>query len=224
LFEQETKPTPASKTRVSFSPPCVIGLLVLVLSGCSFGPEVNDHDIALESAFGGTPLVTASDASVGVHYDAALFEKEMRLDIREGQDLERYHFIAGPRTVELFERVFAALFRDHRRVAGRPPLNEDTDGLDGVVEVRLAQVSSYAMDYRVTLFELSGREVYEWQARGSIAREVRDVEDAVEGLRTAMRDAAAQFLVAFRDPPQVQWWLMEPGAAFEDAPPPAGPF
>ena len=94
----------------------------------------------------------------------------MRLDIREGRDLERYHFIAGPRTVELFERVFAALFRDHRRVAGRPPLNEDTDGLDGVVEVKLAQVSSYAMDYHVTLFELSGREVYEWRARGSIAR------------------------------------------------------
>jgi hypothetical protein len=93
-----------------------------------------------------------------------------------------------------------------------------------VLEVRLAHVSSYAMDYRLTLFELSGRQIYEWQARGSIARSVGDVEDAVLGLRSAMRDAAAQFLIAFRDPPQIQWWLLEPGSAFEDAPPPAGPF
>ena len=80
------------------------------------------------------------------------------------------------------------------------------------------------MDYRLTLFELSGRQIYEWQARGSIARSVGDVEDAVLGLRSAMRDAAAQFLIAFHDPPQIQWWLLEPGSAFEDAPPPAGPF
>ena len=224
MFESDAQRKLACRKRRHVTLPLAIGLSLLVLSGCSSGPEVNDHHIALESAFTGTPLVTTTEASVGIHYDAALFEQETRLDIREGRDTERYHFIAGPRTVELFERVFAALFRDHKRVAGRPPLNEDTDGLDGVVEVKLAQVSSYAMDYRVTLFELSGREVYEWQARGSIAREVRDVDDAVLGLRTAMRDAAAQFLVAFRDPPQIQWWLLEPGSAFEDAPAPTGPF
>ncbi len=224
MLERDTERNPECKKRHTLPRLPAIGLLLLVFSGCSAGPEVTDHDITLESAYDGTPLVAATDAMVGVHYDAGLFNEAMSLDIREGRDTERYRFVAGPRTVELFERIFTALFRDHRRVSGRPPLDEDSDGLDGVLEVRLAHVSSYAMDYRLTLFELSGRQIYEWQARGSIARSVGDVEDAVLGLRSAMRDAAAQFLIAFHDPPQIQWWLLEPGSAFEDAPPPAGPF
>jgi hypothetical protein len=205
-----------------FSPGAFL-LFLFIVSGCT-GPSQTDHHIALESAYEGTPLVAATEMSVGIHYDDALFREEVSLDVREGQDLERYLFIPGPRTAELFDRIFAALFRHLRRVAERPPLAEDGGDLDGVLEVRLEHVSSHKMDYRLTLFELTGRQIYEWRAEGRLARKVENVGDAVRGVQTAMRDAAAQFLVEFRDPPQVQWWLLEPGSAFEDAPPPAGPF
>jgi hypothetical protein len=210
-------------THPSISLRHALGLFLVLLAGCA-GPSETDHHIVPEAAYDGTPLVEAVDVRVGIHYDDALFQEQASIHVRDGKSVDRYHFTAGPRTVELFERVFAALFRHPSRVAGRPPLADGGEDLDGVLEVRLESVSSSVMHYRLTLFELSGRQIYQWRANGRLARKIDDVEDALGGVRTAMRDAAAIFLVGFREPPQVQWWLLGSDPEFADAPPPAGPF
>jgi hypothetical protein len=201
----------------------VLVLLLVFLAGCT-GPSETDHHFVPEVAYEGTPLVEPLDVRVGIHYDDALFQEQTSIHVRQGKSVDRYHFTAGPRTVELFERVFAALFRHPRRVEGRPPLADGGEDLDGVLEVRLESASPHVMDYRLTLFELTGRQIYQWRADGRLARKIDDVEDAVGGVRTAMRDAAAIFLVGFHKPPQVQWWLLGSDPEFADAPPPAGPF
>jgi hypothetical protein len=201
----------------------VLVLLLVFLAGCT-GPSETDHHFVPKVAYEGTPLVEPLDVRVGIHYDDALFQEQTSIHVRQGKSVDRYHFTAGPRTVELFERVFAALFRHPRRVEGRPPLADGGEDLDGVLEVRLESASPHVMDYRLTLFELTGRQIYQWRADGRLARKIDDVEDAVGGVRTAMRDAAAIFLVGFHKPPQVQWWLLGSDPEFADAPPPAGPF
>ena len=161
------------------------------------------------------PLVEPLPFAVGVYYGPELRAYE-HVHTSVGF---KFKFLVGPRSVALFDHVFAHMFEKAVPVQDRPPLPAGEPELAAVIEPRIENFSIDAgrhlweyvtVTYHMTLYSLHGDQLASWMVEGAGQSEYRlgwGIGLASEATRAAMRDAAVKLITGFRNQPDVRRWL-----------------
>lgn len=174
-------------------------------AGC--GTTYKDHVIEPGQAYDGEPLVTPLPLTVGVYYTPEFRNYEGNTSRSNDRRVDRYHLRLGPASVALFDRILAAQFAEVRSVDRVPTPDAGEPGLDAVIEVSFASAGLMSVGYDLTLYAPSGTVIAKFDADGATYSDRVDDETVPRGLRVAMRNAAAKFLVDFSDNPDIHAWL-----------------
>jgi hypothetical protein len=180
-------------------------LFALGAAGC--GTTYEDHVIEPGQVYDGEPLVTPLPLAVGVYYPPEFRDYESHASRSNDRRVDRYHLRLGPASVALFDRILAAQFAEVRPVDRLPAPDDGEADLDAVIEVSFASAGLMSVGYDLTLYAASGTVIAKFDADGATYSDRVDDETVSRGLRVAMRNAAAKFLVDFPDNPDVHAWL-----------------
>jgi len=196
--------------------------LALALSTVACGTTYEDHVIDPGQVYDGTPLVTPLPVTVGLHYGPEMRGHEANITRSRSGRVDRYHLRLGPASIALFDRILEAQFSAVRPVDRLPTAEAELPDLDAVIAVSIGHAGLMSVHYDLTLYTPTGSLIAELDADGSIYADDMSEETVERGLRVAMRNAAAKFLVDFPDHPDVAAWLRRTGAGqpLAKAPPP----
>lgn len=187
-------------------------VLAVALGPAACSTSYQDHVIEPGEVYDGTPLVTPLPVTVGLYYGPDTREHEANLNRSRSGRVDRYHLRLGPASIALFDRILAAQFRTARPVDRLPTAEAGLPDLDAVIAVSVGHAGLLSVHYDITLYTPTGTVIAEFDANGSISADGMSEEIAERGLRVAMRNAAATFLVDFPDHPDVAAWLRRTGA------------
>jgi hypothetical protein len=215
------RPIQVSGRRCRAAPTSALALF-LALGAAACDTTYKDHVIDPGQVYEGQPLVSPLPLTVGLHYGSALRGYEVDVSRSAGSRVDRYHLRLGAASMALFDRILAAQFAAVCPVEDVPTSAADRPGLDAVIDVSIRSAGLMSVDYDLTLYTPRGSVIATFDANGSIYTGDLDEETVMRGLRVAMRNAAAKFLVEFPGDPDVVAWLQrsDSGAslAMEPAP------
>ena len=192
------------------APVWVLGLL---LAGCSSTVSIQPNTPS--------PVVEPVPVSVGVYYADAL--RNHTCTGGKGYIAFEWTVGMGPPSIAMFDRLFAAMFREAETVDTSPGATP-APGLRDVIEVRLTEfngcdarwpiigITTVRVAYEAILWSAQGRELTRWQGRGQAGP-----RDPLDGYRPsgeaaylaaltslAMRKAATDFVLNFEGNSKVQ--------------------
>jgi len=180
-------------------------LIGLAVVGC--GTTYRDYEIDPGTVYDGDPLVDTLPLKVGVYYGPGFRVHEANIKRSGPSRVDRYHLRLGPSSIALFDRLLEAKFADLCHVDRLPPLNAGGPELDAIIEVTFQSVGLMSVGYDLTLYTPTGNVIARFEVNGRIYYEQVDEDTVIRGLRVAMRNAAARFLVDLHDRPDVHVWL-----------------
>lgn len=186
-----------------------IHALVLAVGTTGCGTTYKDHVIDPGQVYEGQPLVSHLPLTVGLHYGSALRGYEASVNRSTGGRVDRYHLRLGAASMTLFDRILAAQFSAVRPVDRVPTPAADLPDLDAVIDVSIRSAGLVSVRYDITVYTPTGAVIAAFDADGSVYADHLDEETVLRGLRVAMRNAAAKFLVDFPDHPGVVAWLRQ---------------
>lgn len=186
-------------------------LIGLGVAGC--GTTYSDYEIDPGTVYDGDPLVEPLPLAIGVYYGPGFRNHEADIKRSGPSRVDRYHLRLGPASIALFDRVLEAQFADVRHVDRLPPLEVGEPELDAVIEVAFQSVGLMSVGYELALYAPTGKIIAKFEVNGRTHAEYVDEAIVTRGLRVAMRNAAARFLVDLHDRPDVHIWLAGLGLA-----------
>lgn len=181
---------------------------LLLTAGCSLTLESQ----AIQTSFPPHVLVDPLPLAVGVYYSP---------EFRSYESSGGLNFALGEASIALFDRVFARMFNQAVRLESRPPLHRGTPSVMAVIEPQIESFdaklgSSVGVTYRMRLSTTQGGEIATWTVSG-VGGQIdwwagsAKIQDATA---SALRSAAARFVMGFRDQPDVRKWLSARGLIF----------
>ena len=186
--------------------------IALAVGTAACGTTYEDHVIVPGRVYDGTPLVAPLPVTVGLHYAPEMRGHEANVTRSRGGRVDRYHLRLGPASIALFDRILAAQFSAVRPVDRLPTPKASLPDLDAVIAVSIGHAGLMSVHYDLALYTPAGSVIAELDANGSSYADDLSEETVERGLRAAMRNAAAKFLVDFPDHPDVVAWLRRTGA------------
>ena len=184
-------------------------LIGLTLVGC--GTTYNDSEIDPGTVYDGDPLVEPLPFAIGVYYGPEFHVQEANIKRSGPSWVDRYHLRLGPSSIALFDRVLEAQFADFHHVELLPQHTAREPELDAVIEVAFQSVGLMSVGYDLALYAPTGKVIARFEVNSRIYAEHLDEETVTRGLRVAMRNAAARFLVEFHSRLDVRIWLADLG-------------
>lgn len=205
----------------------------LLPAACSYTARIHPPPIA-------EPIVVKLPLTVGVY----IGEEFRRYELEEKVVTDKVRYPVGSAAIPWFEHAFAGTFARVVRLETWPTAASDIQ-LDAVIELRLLDFSKrfaerISISLEVVISKPDGREILCWPITGSYSldTEMRQLTtrerlalvgksfqvEALVGkqMASAMRQAATEFLLHFRDQESVHQWLEEEGFFRPILPDPAG--
>jgi len=196
--------------------PTVVALLFLINS-CTFNAPLNPKlDLSVTDQI---PL------TIGVYYSTEFLDHEQSETLLGGSKMQ---FALGRATSPIFDKVFAKLFKEVRKINQRPPL-EMRETVDAVIEPRIENFRStdpiyplagtwYAeVRYLFILYTVKGEPFATWSVGGtgrntsSFTLTPGGASLAAEAANHAIEGAAVNLISEFKQVPAIRSWLVNQG-------------
>lgn len=197
-------------------------LLSFIIVGCG-------GTVSIEPAIV-RPVVDPAPVSVGIYYSEDLRDHKCTGD--KGYIAYSWTFTLGPPSIEMFDVIFAALFRDVETRDTGPKITSPGDQRD-IIELHLSEFTGCQASWPIlgtTVIDIAyeaivrsdeGEELARWKGRGragpgddlggySGSGWEPGLSSHLNALASvAMRKAAADFVVNFENDPAVRTWVGE---------------
>ncbi len=170
------------------------------------------------------PLIEPLPVSVGIYYSEDLRNHKCTGD--KGYIAYSWTFELGPPSIQMFDNLFTALFRDVETLDISPKITTSRHPRD-IIELRLSKFNGCQakwpilgttviyIAYEAILWSAEGKKVAQWKGQGRAGRgddlgsyggsawepELRHLAALTS---VAMRKAAADFIINFQNEPAVQ--------------------
>ena len=189
----------------------VSAFLILVACG---------HNIVVEGTIP-TPRIAALPVNVGIHYSEEFRSFEHKEEI---EDIGSWKISLGEQNYVFFRTLMETMFETTQEVLEPPLSPTQLVGLDGVVVPEIEKYGfltpgisglnfySASIHYRVTLFNIEGEKVHEWQVVGYGKSETGlfNGDTALkEATVMAIRDGGARIAIDIPQAPSVLSWVAE---------------
>ncbi len=165
--------------------------------------------------------------SVGIYYSEDLRNHKCTGD--KGYIAYSWTFALGPPSIEMFDILFTALFRDVETLDIGPGITTSRDQRD-IIELRLSEfngceaswpiLGTTVIDiaYEAIVWSAEGEKVAQWKGQGRAGRGddlgsyggsawEPELSHLAALTSVAMRKAAADFIINFKNDPAVRAWL-----------------
>ncbi len=171
------------------------------------GTSETDYQIDPGAVLGAKPLIEPLPLTVGIYYGPEFRNFETVQTRRDHNSIDRYHLRLGRPSMALFNLAFGALFAKTVALSTAPPWGDGEPGLQAAIAPRIESASFSSVSYAFTLTGANGRVIADWTVDGRHAGEISGERTVAHSIRFAMRDAAAEFLIGFREEHEIRAWL-----------------
>ena len=184
------------------------GLVALaILGGCEGAITHTAKDISPTVP---KPLVTPVAATVGVYYPPETRDYRYRKPFSMAP-IATVDVHLGSASVPMFDTVVGALFERVVPLTDLPTGERPRPDLDGVFQFRVSNFtehgSSITITYETGLYDPQGRPLGQWEVAGAVSFERLGGGHLRTATEKAMREAAANFVMTFRDQDVVKKWV-----------------
>lgn len=184
------------------------------------------HSVPVDTEFP-EPLVAPLPVEVAVYYDESLIDFEHTESIEQGSD---WRVRLGDANLRMFERLFGSMFENLVTVPSMEAAFAEGDRFEAIIvpaieEMQVApprygesEFFEAWIQYRVEAFRPNREPIVNWlvsgygRSEGSILQPSKSLQEATV---LAMRDAAANIVIKFRQQPRVREWLDQQEGANE---------
>ena len=171
------------------------------------GSSETDYQIDPGAVLSEKPLIEPLPLTVGIYYGPEFRNFETVQTRRVRDSIDRYHLRLGRPSMALFDLAFGALFAETVALSAAPPWEDGESQLDAAIAPRIESASLSSVRYAFTLTGANGRVIADWTVDGRHAGEISGERTVAHSVRLAMRDAAAEFLIGFREEHEIRAWL-----------------
>ena len=184
------------------------------------------HSVPVDTQFP-EPLVAPLPVEVAVYYDESLVDFEHTEAIEQGSD---WKVRLGDASLRMFERLFESMFENLVAVPSVEAAFAEGDRFEAIIvpaieEMQIApprygesEFFEAWIQYRVEAFRPNREPIVNWlvsgygRSEGSVLQPSKSLQEATV---LAMRDAAANIVIKFRQQPRVREWLDQQEGANE---------
>ena len=184
------------------------GLVVLaILGGCEGAITHSAKDISPKIP---EPLVTPVAATVGVYYPPETRDYRYRKPFSM-TPIATVDVHLGSASIPMFDTVAGALFERVVPLTELPTSERPRPDLDGVFQIRVSNFTEHGSNITITyeagLYDPQGHPLGKWEITGSVPLERLGGGHLRTATEKAMRAAAANFVMTFRDQDVVKKWV-----------------
>jgi hypothetical protein len=213
----------------------ILPLMILLILGCTV-----ERNVRLSTRLSVPPAFRPLPVHVGLFYESDIHNYKKRIELigcgphgrRDHYDIF-FVFPVGEASRELFDQIAASMFRQVTVMANPSSPSGKTQAVDGFLELRIdsfewgtvctkdyLSTGKYFANvgYVISLYDADGRFLVSIPVNGTAIEKPKpcwkDCRDS-PAAQTAIRDAAARFMVTFPERPEVREWLSRrrPGSA-----------
>lgn len=195
-----------------FSFGTVLYAIASALAACGVTFEFPIDDPAPEQP----PLVEPLPVVIGVYYSPELRNYEHRSTCKIDWEEIAYNYRLGPASIAIFDYALAGMFQKVVAIEAWPPQSAETQPVYAVIQPAVESVvlptpfsdcgsRTARITYRVTLYSPEGEHLASWKVSGQAASGLEMPVDwqgkkkLRRAVNDALRDAAANFIIGFRD-------------------------
>lgn len=183
------------------------------------GTSETDYQVDPGAVLSEKPLIEPLPLTIGVYYGPEFRNFETVKTRHDGNSLDHYHLRLGRPSMALFNLAFGALFAETVALSAAAPWQDGEPGWQAAIAPRIESASLSSVRYAFTLTGANGRVIADWTVAGRHTGETSSERTVAHSIRFAMRDAAADFLIGFREEREVRAWLARLEIVAPNAPP-----